>query len=335
MEDKAENINICLFKMKKSNFKLEDFHFIDHKENIDKYIDDLISEFVEIKNIKCTSFMDLIQQVYENDVNFKNYFDEDNRYFQRVKIYENEKAVYDGNYCYTVSESKKPDYVNLLGTVFSKKKEPVYCDFLVFKYSNVENDDEVKISIDEIKEIIKSRLIFNGVYFDKTTDFIGCCEFYSDNIGNYGCGAAMFMEKQNLKYKEVMYDNNILKILYNTYENDNKESSVIFEDDDLQNYKKENEKYYKFIADYFERVLGKEVNVKKAIMVFYYRIHNHEFVWNLSLKELCQMIQYYYNENKELETELMNENEQIENMKKQINPKESFNFYKEIKTIQI
>lgn len=339
MEGTAENkeiieLDVCIFKMKESKFKIDDFHFIDHYENIDKYIDDLISEFVEIKHFSCTSFMDLIQQVYENDENFIKFFDEDNRYFQRVKIYENEKAIYDGNYCYTFNRSKVPDYVNLLGTVFSKEKEPVYCDFLIFKFNNNE-DNKTIISIDEIKEIIKSRLIFNGVYFDKTTEFIGCCEFYSNNIGNYGCGPCMFVDKENIFCKEVMYDNNILKIVYNTYGDNEQQGNdkIIFEDDNLQDFKKDNKKFYDFIVNYLERLLGNEVKVKKAMLVFYYRIHNHEYIWNLSLKEMCQMIQYYYNERKEIEAETLDKDEQIKKMKRESN--ESFNFYKEIKTIQI
>lgn len=349
-------LNVVIFKMKESTFNHKDFHYVKQYEHFDKYLNNLIEEFVEFQYYECNDLYELFEKTFKNSQSYNDYFTGDEQYIQSIKIFENEKAEYIGYYCYSHDSKKTPKYNNFLGSIFSKDEEEVYSDFIILK-NMMNNKKDKEITKEEIKEIIKSRLIFTGVYFDKVNNFIGSCEFYSSTIENIGCGAAGYLERENIKFKDIHLDENVLKIVYNIYEDnkpDIKEKSLC--DVYLNKYKDENKKYY----DFMDRFIKENVdnNVKKCVLVFYYHIHNHEFVWSLKLEEMCKMLKFYDDKKTEQFMELIvkqmedNENENKEktetekqqeemikyylnNREKNNNGNKEFNLYEEIKNIEI
>lgn len=310
-------------------FGIKDIFTKDPEEQdkeINKFIDTLIDEFIEFKDIIDTDFYDMLEDYYlKNNEYMKKYFVLKNPKFQNRRIYE------DSKYCYRLTYptliNKQPETSNYLATVL-ENKNIIYSEVIITK-TNLETKRFEHVTKDDVRKIIYQNLLPKGIFIN--TDYKLCLEvgFYDRNFNNYFIGALGFVGESAIQH-DIDITCGTISLAYNTSTNEKK----------LENYKNikhdmslerqiKNENYYNYIYTFLENIIGKEQidKVKNCIFTYSYSMNGEETPYNTNLNNFCKIIEFEKDYIKRKEFSRMNSTNEIKN--------NSFYIFKAIENIKL
>lgn len=289
----------AIIKPKKTDRKLEDFNIFAIKDIGDKqtqeeqeslinnYIDELISEFVEFKDLKNESFSDIVEDMYCSDNEFtKEYLSSIQIPFQNKKIYETEKYCY--RLLYPYEFEKEPEIQNYLSSVI-EGEDAIYSECIISKF-NIENKTYEGIDKDEIHKIIYDKLISKGFLINFKNNIYLDVGFFTRDFYNMQLGAFSFLNKETANIIDIDLTCGKLLIAYDTQEK--QEHKKFF--DSIDKNDKQKNLICEFLKEKLSHILEEEnmKNIANCILMYQYSFNGYEINYNISIMDLCKILEY-------------------------------------------
>ena len=312
---------IIVIKVKKTERTIYDFNILklDLTKNsnrdkiIDDYIDTFIDEFVEFIDIEYETISDLLINVFAN----KDY---------AVELHiENKRCFEDYNYCYNclysndkINEEKIKNY--LAGIITGD--EEIYDKCIILK-QNIEKKTIEDITKENIHEILKNKIMPSGIMLNTDYKIVYKNLFYVNEFYNYSLGALSFINRTNYNNCYIDLTCGKLRIAYDYETNNERNDAYEFIS---KNQNENNSKYYDYLIKFLTYVIPEEIDkIKNCVIVYYYSINGDDVLYNVSISELCKIIELNYDNIKNGIFQLIN----CTNDKKLL----EFNIFKKIKDI--
>lgn len=312
---------IIVIKVKKTERTIYDFNILklDLTKNsnrdkiIDDYIDTFIDEFVEFIDIEYETISDLLINVFAN----KDY---------AVELHiENKRCFEDYNYCYNclysndkINEEKIKNY--LAGIITGD--EEIYDKCIILK-QNIEKKTIEDITKENIHEILKNKIMPSGIMLNTEYKIVYKNLFYVNEFYNYSLGALSFINRTNYNNCYIDLTCGKLRIAYDYETNNERKDAYEFIS---KNQNENNSKYYDYLIKFLTYVIPEEIDkIKNCVIVYYYSINGDDVLYNVSISELCKIIELNYDNIKNGIFQLIN----CTNDKKLL----EFNIFKKIKDI--
>lgn len=281
---------IIVLKVKKTEKTIYDFNILkldltkenDRDKMIDDYIDTFINEFVEFVDIEYEAISDLLINVFaNNDYSIDLYF-------------ENKRCFEDYDYCYNclylnnkINEEKIKNY--LAGIITGD--EEIYDKCIILK-QNIEKKTIEDITKENIHEILKNKIMPNGIMLNTDYKIVYKNLFFVSEFYNYSIGALSFINRKNYNNCYVDLTCGKLRIAYD-YETDNERKDAYKFISKNQN--ENDSKYYDYLIKFLSYVIPEEIDkIKNCVIVYYYSINGDDVLYNVSISELCKIIELNY-----------------------------------------
>lgn len=281
---------IIVIKVKKTERTIYDFNILkldltkenDRDKIIDDYIDSFIDEFVEFIDIEYETISDLLINVFANK-----------DYAVELRI-ENKRCFEDYKYCYNclylnnkINEEKIKNY--LAGIITGD--EEIYDKCIILK-QNIEKKTIEDITKENIHEILKNKIMPNGIMLNTDYKIVYKNLFFVNEFYNYSIGALSFINRTNYNNCYIDLTCGKLRIAYD-YETDNERNDAYKFISKNQN--ENDSKYYDYLIKFLSYVIPEEIDkIKNCVIVYYYSINGDDVLYNVSISELCKIIELNY-----------------------------------------
>lgn len=257
---------------------------------IKKFINSLIDEFVEFKDLASIDFYDMVEDFYLKDNDFmKKHFELKNINFKNRRIYEDSKYCF--RFVYPTSFKTQPETSNYLATVL-ENLDIIFTEVIVTK-KKLETSEFESITKEDIVKIIQNKLMPNGIFLNVENKLCLEVGFYDRNFYNNCIGALNFVDKKNY-YHDI--DTTCGRIMFAYDIVNNKEKNVryrnIKRDMSLQAQMK-NENYFNYIMKFLSNILGydKMNCLKNCILVYNYSMNGDDIPYKVKLNEFCKILE--------------------------------------------
>ncbi len=312
---------IVILKVKKTERTIYDFNILkldliqenDSDKLISDYIDTFINEFVEIVDIEYETFGDLLNNIFENSDCSKDLYIENRRCFE------------DYNYCYNClylkNKNDEKKIKNYLACIITGDEE-IYDTCIILK-QDIEKKTIDNITRENIHEILKNKIMPTGIILNTDYKIVYKNLFFVSEFYNYNLGALSFVNRE--KYNNCYIDLTCgkLRIAYDYETENNRKNAFEFI---AKNQNENDSKFYDYLIKFLSYVIPEEVNkIKNCVIVYYYSINGDDVLYNVSISELCKIIEVNYDNIKKGIFQLIN----CTNDKRLLD----FNIFKKIKSI--
>ena len=289
-------IKIVKLNVKKTDKKIYDFNILKldlNKNNTDKiiddYIDSFIKEFVEIIDFQYNNISDIILSLVD-DLKIKECQEDTtkNLYFENKRFFE------DYNFCYACIYQKsnvyeKEDKIHNYLSEIITDSDDIYVDTIILK-QNIEKKTFEDITLEDIHNILKNKITPQGIVLNTDYKIAFSNVFYVNDFFNYMIGALSVINKLNCKNQYIDFTGGKLRIAYDFETDNNKKESFEY----IKEHSTE-DKYYKYLMEFLSYVIPDEIDkIKNCVMMYYYSMNGKDVQYNVSINELCKIIELNY-----------------------------------------